>query len=109
MTFLLILLIIFFVLPWVVQRTFPWLFSWLVRRQARRFMGGAFGGANTAADSRSRQDTPYNTGNRRKKKIDPTVGEYVEFTEIEGTVTSETHIDAPTENQISDAEWEDLP
>ena len=55
---------------------------------------------------------------RRKNKIDPQVGEYVEFTE---TVTSsanqnDRHQDQTrqsgrqsAENQVSDAEWEDLP
>lgn len=107
MTFLLILIFIFFVLPWIVQRISPWLISWLVRRQARRFMNGAFGGNSTDPG-----DTPHNNPRpaRRKKKIDPTVGEYVEFTEIEDTVTTTTvRVDGPTESQVSDAEWEDLP
>jgi hypothetical protein len=55
---------------------------------------------------------------RRKKKIDPQVGEYVEFTE---TVTSSANQNdrhqnqtrqsgrQSAENQVSDAEWEDLP
>lgn len=47
------------------------------------------------------------------KKIDPSVGEYVEFTE---TTTPQTDTDAaprtahtPVEQQITDVTWEDLP
>lgn len=48
-----------------------------------------------------------------KKKIDPTVGEYVEFTETTVTRTEtdghSTTTATETEQQITDVTWEDLP
>lgn len=51
----------------------------------------------------------------KKKKIDSTVGEYVEFTETkdsDSTSTKSTKANtdsAATESQITDVSWEDLP
>ncbi len=65
---------------------------------------------------RPRQPEP--TRHRRKgKKIDPSVGEYVEFTETIGSTTDDGRkTDATngrnnvqTESQITDVTWEDLP
>lgn len=46
-----------------------------------------------------------------KKKIDPNVGEYVEFTETTASrsnqQTGETTVE--TEQQVEDVSWEDLP
>ncbi|MCM1311054.1 MAG: hypothetical protein NC301_08555 [Bacteroides sp.] len=49
-----------------------------------------------------------------KKKIDPTVGEYVEFTETEVSQTAtdgqgNTTATRETESQITDVTWEDIP
>ena len=47
-----------------------------------------------------------------KKKIDPTVGEYVEFTETDSPQTDATpgaRPNTPAEPQITDVTWEDLP
>lgn len=62
-----------------------------------------------ARQQQQRQQQPP----RPKKKIDPTVGEYVEFTE---TTVTRTTTDGPTtttttetESQITDITWEDLP
>lgn len=50
---------------------------------------------------------------RKAKKIDPTVGEYVEFTEqvvsTTESTTSDAHTTVQTESQITDITWEDLP
>lgn len=106
--FLLILFIIFFVLPWVLRTTFPWLFRWFVNKQANKYMDNAFGSYNQSTEQEQRRNT-YRRPQRRKK-IDPTVGEYVEFTEIEGHTTSTgVKPNGPAENQVSDVEWEDLP
>ena len=105
--FLLILVIIFFVLPWLLRTTFPWLFRWFVQKQTRKYMDNAYGAQNqTGEQDRNRSyERP-----RHRKKIDPTVGEYVDFTEIEGyTATTNVKPDGPKENQVSDVEWEDLP
>lgn len=47
---------------------------------------------------------------RRGKKINSDVGEYVEFTEIEGTFPNPPADPGytPREPQVSDAEWEDV-
>lgn len=49
-----------------------------------------------------------------KKKIDPNVGEYVEFTETTSSnptnpTATNTRTSAETEAQITDVTWEDLP
>lgn len=44
-----------------------------------------------------------------KKKIDPTVGEYVQFTEVAETRTAPDGTTTETrESQITDVTWEDL-
>lgn len=46
---------------------------------------------------------------RRRKKIDPSVGEYVKFEEIACTVThTDKTVTYTREQQIVDVEWEDL-
>jgi len=79
-----------------------------VHKQAGKYMDNAFGSYNKASGQEQRRNT-YERPQHRKK-IDPTVGEYVEFTEIEGHTTStKVKPNGPTENQVSDVEWEDLP
>lgn len=50
---------------------------------------------------------------RPRKKIDPDVGEYVAFTEVEGASgQSESYRTATSvrvEQQVVDVEWEDIP
>lgn len=59
----------------------------------------------------SQEDEPYR---RAEKKIDPNVGEYVEFEEIaddsdfNAANTENMHEEYTTEAQIEDAEWEDV-
>lgn len=49
---------------------------------------------------------------KRRKKIDPEVGEYVRFTETETTVSHTASSDGRTtttrEEQVTDVEWEDV-
>lgn len=69
----------------------------------------AYGRQQQNYDRTHQAETPV-----KKKKIDPNVGEYVAFTEIDVTETTE-HIDGSTttteyhEQQITDIEWEDVP
>lgn len=106
MSFFLLLLILFIVLPLIRVGIRIWQF----RRQMRNFMNDPFGtGQNTAGRSRRQPEQPPQ---RHKKKIDPDVGEYVAFTEVtvESTVsdgTTEIHT-VETEQQIEDVEWEDI-
>lgn len=79
------------------------------RRQANEFFGGAGSpyGSQQRGNSRQQRANPYPP--RHRKKIDPDVGEYVEFEEIT-TVTTYTYTETKfeTEEQISDADWEDI-
>lgn len=113
MELLLILIIIFFILPWVFRQIMPSLLRWFIRRQTRRFMNGAFPGGMPGAGgdpsdgNRQQQQQPRRS---RRKKIDPSVGEYIEFTEVKGsTATAAAPANVKVESQISDIEWEDLP
>ncbi len=112
MPILLILFIIFVVLPvcWLVYKYFVW------RKRAREFLNDPlefFMRQQQAAEraaGRPRQQQPR----RRKKKIDPSVGEYVSFREVRAESgrtdgsghSSTTYI---KEEQVTDAQWEDLP
>ncbi|MCM1483707.1 MAG: DUF4834 family protein [Muribaculaceae bacterium] len=116
-TFILVLLILGF-LFWPLIRTA------LALRAAQKRARQAFTQAQKAAEEATRRNRPGGwsrqdpTGAsrrsaRHKKKIDPTVGEYVEWEEIkvESTTTTSTTDSRDTyvtEEQIVDAEWEDI-
>lgn len=60
------------------------------------------------------QQPPRRPQEQHKKKIDPEVGEYVEFTETTVTHTTvdpdgSTSSRTATEQQITDVQWEELP
>lgn len=100
---LIILLVWFFIIA-------PFVRLIRVSRQWRDAFGAATGRQQTNEPRRRQQSAPRR---QAKKKIDPNVGEYVEFTE---TTTSTTTTDADsksttvvTESQITDVTWEDLP
>ena len=64
--------------------------------------------------ARRRQQQRQQQPPRPKKKIDPGVGEYVEFTETTSTRSTTSADGTPrttteTESQITDITWEDLP
>ena len=81
------------------------------RRQTRQFFDSL---GRNAAGNRS-DETPA-TPKPKKKKIDPTDGEYVQFEEIDSTTTVNSSTDSAgrtsttveTEQQIVDIEWEDI-
>lgn len=106
--FLLIFFLIYFVI-WPLVRTSMRVRSAMkqMRDMADRAQRAAGAGFRTAADSAA--------GRRRRKKIDPSVGEYVEFEEISGsrrdTVESDGagNVRYSSEQQIVDAEWVDIP
>lgn len=99
------LLFIFIILPFLIFliRT-----AFFVHR-ARKGIRDAFRGTSNSDDSEQSNATP-----RRSKKIDPDEGEYVAFEDITVS-TSETSGDGrryteyTVEQQIVDAEWEDIP
>ena len=82
---------------------------WLLRRQIRKTFGFDPRNPQRQEQPRPRQPEPPVA----KKKIDPTVGEYVEFTETVETTTRHTAEGEETsvrvEQQITDVQWEDIP
>ena len=76
------------------------------QRQANEFFGGGSSyGANNYGQSSGQAHYPR----RHHKKIDPDVGEYIEFEELTSITTysyTETHYEI--EDQIEDADWEDI-
>ncbi|MDE6642860.1 MAG: hypothetical protein K2K27_02020 [Muribaculaceae bacterium] len=76
-----------------------------VRNQTRDMFNQATGRGSGKKQNNS-QPQP------KQKKIDPNVGEYVEFEEIEVTATDSsgntTHVNYQKETQITDVEWEEI-
>lgn len=89
-----------------------------VRKSARQMYEQMYGGASRQPQEPPRRKPGWSSPAPRKKKIDPSVGEYVRFQEIQTTETVDSHTDPATgdtrttvtvEQQVTDAEWEDLP
>lgn len=106
MYFLIFLLIILY---WFVIR--PYLKVRKVMKNAQRQASEFFGGAGSPFGGGRAGQRPRNASHprRRRKKIDPDIGEYIEFEEI-STFTTYTYTEKnyETEEQISDAEWEEI-
>lgn len=112
MSFIVVLFLILFF--WFLIRPIfrLWLTVRHAQKQANDFFRSASGNESTDynRDYRSRQSR-----NRRRsgKKIDPNVGEYVDFEEVSvynHTSSTDTVKDVKftPESQIEDAEWEDI-
>lgn len=106
-TFLFLLFVFFIVIP-VVRVVIT---IWRARRQTRRFFDQFRNATGTGASSQTgRKEAPRQP--KTKKKIDPSVGEYVAFEEIKTETTTADARDAKTytevEQQIVDVEWEDI-
>ncbi len=99
------LLFIFIVLPVIVLLTRTAFFVHRARKSVRDAFRGMDGSDNSGQN---------NAAPRRSKKIDPNEGEYVAFEDITMS-TTETSDDGrrstryTVEQQIVDAEWEDIP
>jgi hypothetical protein len=93
---------------------------WRLHRRMRQFMQDPFG---QQQQQRRQSSNPFSDffGSRktkqrrnRRKKIPRGVGEYVEFTEVAGTVGDDTSANGSKsvkfkkEEQIQDIEWEDI-
>lgn len=105
LTFLIVCFILFFVLP----RVAFWLFRVWYRRKVRQTFEQAqkqYGQTHAQYGEKEPTRPP-----RRRKRIDPEVGEYVEFEEISNTVRNDADEVTVTETEakIEDATWEDLP
>jgi hypothetical protein len=106
-TFLFLLFVFFIVIP-VVRVVIT---IWRARRQTRRFFDQFRNATGTGASSQTgRKEAPRQP--KTKKKIDPSVGEYVAFEEIktESTTTDRQNTTTYTEveQQIVDVDWEDI-
>lgn len=87
----------------------PFIKIYKMSRQWRNVFEEARRRTRGTADNRGR--TRNTTPKKRKKKIDPSVGEYVEFTEtvcMEQTPPREPPA-IKVEQQITDITWEDIP
>ena len=106
-TFLFLLLFFFIILPLCQIALKVWRFNrrW---KEATREMRDAYNKAQEQADDLQNK--------QKKKKIDPSVGEYISFEEIniETTSTTDTSSETKTstyikvESQIEDADWEEI-
>lgn len=84
---------------------------------ARKFMRNAFGSDDDDYDAYDRQKRRTDTRpDKKRKKIDPEIGEYIafeEFTATETTTVNDNPADRSTqirtEEQVVDIEWEDIP
>lgn len=95
-----------------LPRILSWLMAYALKRKIRRAFGDAFDGKRTPEGNGPAAPV-------RHKKIDPSQGEYVRFEEVQ-VHTSETtssvtdDVDGTrrqtvvTEEQIVDAEWEEI-
>lgn len=95
-----LLIVLFGVLAWY------YLLPYLLRRKIRKMFGFD---PRQQTQERKKPEPPQ----RPKKKIDPSVGEYVEFTETAESTVRETpegtETTFRTEQQITDIQWEDIP
>lgn len=105
MSFLLLILFIVFGL-WLLKNAARIWLTWKMN-SARRHFEEMFNA------SRQPEEGPRQPAHkpRKRKKIDPDVGEYVAFEEIRTEIRSSSTPPPPStpENQVEDAEWEDLP
>lgn len=133
LTALLVIAIIYAVI-WLLPRLLRRLLPWLVQRQMKKMFNAAgFDPSNMGGQQGSRQGGTRRDSNpsqhahtARHKKIDDSVGEYVEFTELDepynhfvrgnkktesrysgGRVSDYGHHD-DDDDRISDVDWEDL-
>ena len=111
--YLLLIILAIWLVPKLVR---GYVFVHRARSQMRDIYNQMYGGGNNAtADTKQRRrksgwSAPMT---RKRKKIDPAVGEYVKFEEIatETTVTDDkgnTTTTHPVEQQVTDVEWVDL-
>lgn len=114
MTFLILVVIFIIALPYIgrlLNRLIIWFFTHQMERQVRQAYDRTYGGDQRGTGRQQTQSSA--PPERRGKRIDPSVGEYVEYEEIEGAAsaamsespTTETFV---SETQITDAEWEEI-
>lgn len=108
MTFFLILLFIFVIWPLIrVAVTFN-----RIKRRNQQIFEQMFGSQQNAREPKRRKPGWSKSPSAAKKKIDPTVGEFVAFEEVacytEHHTPDQTVKSVSVEQQIVDVEWEDI-
>lgn len=110
-TFLLLLFIFFFVVP-VVRVAYT---VYKVRKKMRDAMNGIYGAQqNQNSGGRQQRKAGWSTPDARAKKIGKDVGDYVAFEDLPAesgagnTASTSERNGIATEQQITDADWEDL-
>jgi len=118
--FLLLLLLIIIILILIPIIRVAWTVH-KIRSQARTIfdqMNSASGRSESASGDPfaefftdlAREQAQNRQNRDKRKKITSDIGEYVEFQEIETSIEyPDKEIDFTPDEQISDAEWEDLP
>lgn len=122
MTFILFLILLFFAVPYVVRLLLR-LFGWYIRRKVVHQQQQAYEQMYERAKQQQReqrrsgwtgQSASSSSYSHRTqgKRIDPSVGEYVDYEDIEcetrSTDGTKTETSFTAESQIVDAEWEDI-
>lgn len=110
----LFILILIWIVPHLLRVFF---FVNTVRKNTRRMYDQMYNGADRKTAQAPRRKPGWSDPVPRKKKIARDVGEYVRFQEISTTETAsqqktssgDTRTSYTVEQQITDAEWEDLP
>lgn len=106
MSFLLFILLILFLMVGI-----PLLRGWLYMQNLRHRVNESFRGRQQ--HERPRRDEEEHTETGERKIYGSTEGEYADFEEVSGTVIEETTADGEThtivEEQITDAEYEEIP
>lgn len=124
MSFILAIILIAFSLPFIgrlLSRLLGW---WVARKltsQARKAyeetFGSGFYGFGGSEQSDRNNESSTSTPPAHGKRIDPTVGEYIEYEEVEESreINNETQEFSASsteeyfkEEQIEDAEWEEI-
>lgn len=102
---------------WLVPKLIRgYLFVHRIKKQARTMYEQMYNNnpGTQQQQRRSSRRPGWSAPTQRRKKIDPEVGEYVKFQEITVTETTQQptgdtpHTSYPIEQQITDAEWEDI-
>lgn len=106
MTYILIFFVIIFLIPKIFSFLLRLYLKWQVHKFNKR--------VNNSGASNFR-DNGNNQQQAKKKKIDSSVGEYIDFTELPSTTeqsssndSSQQQSKSKTEDQIADIEWEDI-
>lgn len=117
MSVFIILGVLFFIIflgPVLLKWVWRLLLRYIIIPQATKRFNKAFGGAFQGAGpfGAARGENPEQP-RRKKKKIDPAVGEYIKFEEVKIEQSEQIHVGPDNtsikfSSRIEDAEWEEI-